>query len=69
MVTPMIFELSEIEEQSAKTVREAHRKCQHATTIGGQFEYRFIPTGLGYLITIKCVCCNEISDITDYSSW
>jgi hypothetical protein len=65
----MNFELSEIEEQSTKAFREAHRKCRLPSTIGGQFEYRFIPTGLGYLITIKCVCCNEISDITDYSSW
>lgn len=65
----MKFELTKVEEGTAKEFRTEHKKCYVDTAIGGQFEYRFSPTGLGPVIHIKCLFCKEEKDITDYNSW
>ena len=65
----MEFTLNENEEQKAREFRKKHKKCYVDTAIGGQFEYRFSPTGLGSVITIKCLFCKKKKDITDYDHW
>lgn len=65
----MIFEMTGIEEAKAKQFREEHKKCYVSTAIGGQFEYRFSPTSIGSIVTIKCAFCKEEKDVTDYDSW
>ena len=65
----MKFELSDIEKESAKSFQEKHKECYIDTAIGGQFEYRFGPTSIGHVITIKCLFCKKKKDITDYDSW
>lgn len=65
----MQFSLSDIEEQKAKAFRKKHKKCYVDTAIGGQFEYRFGPTSIGSVITIKCLFCKKKEDITDYDHW
>lgn len=36
---------------------------------GPDFEYTFIPTGVGIKVRIKCKGCGKSKDITDYSTW
>ena len=36
--------------------------------IGGQFTFKFTPTGLGYIITIKCLCGKDVN-VTDFDNW
>lgn len=54
---------------------EAHGKNEPHTTdsrytgvIGGQFGYKFIPTGVGTIVKTYCGCGKE-KDCTDYSDW
>jgi hypothetical protein len=63
------FKLSGVEEKAAKEFRKLHSKCNIETAIGGQFEYRFAPTSISNVVTIKCGYCGEEKDITDYDSW
>jgi hypothetical protein len=48
---------------------EEHKKCHIPTTIGGQFSYIFTPTSVGVGVSIKCNCCGEEENITDYGCW
>ncbi len=41
-----------------KEFKKQHEKCfeKHHDVSGAQYEYCFIPTGLGTVITVKCPC-------------
>lgn len=36
---------------------------------GPEFEYTFIPTGVGIKVCVKCKGCGKVKDVTDYNSW
>lgn len=36
---------------------------------GAQYEYCFLPTGLGVIVKVKCHVTNTEVDLTDYASW
>lgn len=38
-------------------------------TIGGGIEVSFMGTGLGNLVSVKCLHCGHYADITDTSNW
>jgi hypothetical protein len=40
----------------------------YAGAIGGTTEYIFIPTGLGNICKIRCICGATL-DLTDYENW
>ena len=40
-----------------KWVEKHLETCRTRATAGEQFEYRFFPTGIGYIQTVKCCCC------------
>lgn len=59
-----------IEKWKKQHVREKHWDTLHnmpmsSGAIGGRFTYEFIPTGIGNLITCKCSCGAEISEMSD----
>lgn len=59
-------ELSESEAQRIREFREEHYKsCKNS----GTYLFELNGTGIGEAITIKCPCCNEEEDVTDYSTW
>ncbi len=72
----MNFSLNEQECKEWKQFYEKHKDCcskllgkDSYSTIGGEFSFRFTPTGLGDLIEIQCNSCKETKDITDVSNW
>jgi len=62
----MTFELNDIEEKRAMTFTQEHINCK-ACSLGEKFMISFIPTGLGDLVSIRCLSCGSICDITDKS--
>jgi len=38
---------------------EHYKKCKTRDCTGAQFEYSFIPTGIGEIQTVKCLVCNK----------
>lgn len=58
------FILSEEEQKAAEEWEEQHLK-KHSkyvnSAIGGMFTYSFVPTSIGEIITIKCVCGEEFT--------
>lgn len=68
----MKFELNEKELEKFNKWNEKHKKnCPlygKDGAIGGRLNFCFTPTGLGYLINVKCKCGKEIN-LTDFSDW
>lgn len=75
----MHFELSEKDlnkintwlgehECSARTSNYGIENERYAGAIGGSTTYCFTPTGLGTMVSAKCVC-NKVFDITDWEVW
>lgn len=53
------FELNEEETKAVREFTEKHRKtCPHGSA-GDQFEYRFVPTGLGLFTEVECMACHS----------
>lgn len=72
----MIFKLTDKEQQSAEDWIAEHKKtCPHTykknnlPTLGEHYYYKFIPNGLGNLVSIGCIYCEESKDITDTENW
>lgn len=63
------FKLYDSEEKKALEFEEKHKNCHKTTTIGGGFEYKFIPNAIGTAIFVKCQFCGEEENITDYDLW
>ena len=66
----MKFELNEEQIKKANQWNKKHRKkCTiDAGAIDGRLKYIFIPTGLGTLIEIECLCGKSIY-LTDSANW
>lgn len=45
------------------------RAWKHTGTIGGHLQYMFTPNSIGQSQKVKCLCCGEILDVTDYDLW
>lgn len=65
------FELTENEAKAAEEFEKIHLACEkkHPTAIGGNISYKFTPTSVGTAVVIKCFCCGEEKNITDYDCW
>ena len=61
------FELTEEEEKKFDEWRKSTGEV-YVGAIGGAYEFSFIPTGLGTIITIKCADGTEL-DLTDSDKW
>ena len=66
---PMLFEIEKDKSDEILEWQKAH-ECEgrDAGTIGGSFEYRFVPTGIGMCIKCVCLCGKEI-DVTHPEDW
>lgn len=67
----MMFMLNEVEERTFQEWKEKHDvMCPYVIgkksigSIGGRLTYRFTPTGLGTLVSVKCACGRH-KDLTD----
>lgn len=71
------FELSDAEEETAKkwicehtkTCADAKQRTERTlreTVASSGFVYMFQHTSIATAITVKCVCCNEEKDVTDW---
>lgn len=70
------FELTETESKAARAFMEEHKNCcmeklgkRFFSSIGGEFTYTIIPTGLGLCTRIQCNSCGASKDITDTDNW
>jgi hypothetical protein len=72
------FRFSFKEQASAVKFQKTHyRRCRPLgakDTLTGKrkhagFQYRFTPTGIGDNISIKCLACRKVRNITDYDQW
>lgn len=64
------FDLNDNEYELAKQFELKHlHKDINKGAIGGHISIEFVITSLGTGKTIKCSCCGETEDITDYYSW
>ena len=46
--------------KNLKKFKKQHKKCTQGMT-GEQFEYSFVPTGMGMLTTVSCSCGQELT--------
>lgn len=57
------------EKQITKWLKNHRKSCNgYAGAIGGEVSYKFIPTGLGMITVVNCICGEELN-ITDFSGW
>jgi hypothetical protein len=56
-------------EQVVKLIEWKKSRPISKAAMGEQYEYSFIPTGLGTICKVKCLISNEEIDLTDYDSW
>ena len=66
-----MFNLTEKENLEIAKWNNQHKKvcAPNYTAIGGRLTYRFTPTGLGVIVSVKCNDCGEIKDITETNNW
>ena len=68
------FDVSPEETKAYRDWKKKHDKtCKFADpmkggAIGGRLTYKFTPTGLGCLFSVKCACGAE-EDFTDVDNW
>lgn len=65
----IIFEIEGNDLKNVKKFRKQHKNCFQGVT-GEQFEYSFIPTGMGLAASVKCSCGQTltIGSFMDYDS-
>ena len=61
------FLLDADQEKKLAKWKKKHKKCKSSTE-GVKFIYEFVPTGLGTIAKVKCLCGKEI-DLTDSENW
>lgn len=59
----MKFKLNKKETEDYKNFKSDHWDCN------GSIDIAFFNTGVGTKIEVHCSGCDEVEDITDYSSW
>lgn len=69
-VRPPFFMFSISSKQLAKINRWIKKKpFKPVGTIGGRYEYIFIPTALGVIIKVRDSIMGDEIDVTDYLDW
>ncbi len=65
----MLFKLTDEEFDKVYDWTKDH-KCDDdlIATIGGKYSYVFIPTGLGMIKRVECIC-GDVLDLTDVDKW
>ena len=63
----MTFQLTDKQVDKIKKFHPKHKKIDTGA-IGGGEEYRFMPTGLGPVVTYVCKCGKEL-DVTEEENW
>ncbi len=65
----IVFEITGNDFENVKKFRNQHKDCFQGMA-GEQFEYSYIPTGLGTAISVKCSCGQviKLGDFLDYDS-
>lgn len=64
-----VITLSPNEYKNIKEFKLKHCSCKKKHGLAGHYSYIFTPTGIGYVLEIKCNRCGEIKNITDYDNW
>ena len=64
----MKFEIPEDKVDEVRDWIRSHECNAKQTAIGGKIKYSFIPTGLGSMIKVSCVC-GKFMDVDDSDNW
>lgn len=64
-----VITLSPNEDKDVKEFKLKHCSCKNKPGLTGHYSYILTPTGIGYVLEIKCNQCGEIKNITDYDNW
>lgn len=65
----------EQEKKVAKLLKKAGKQMGQkglyveSSSIGGQYEYIFVPTSIGMVLKVKNLLTGDIVDLTDYNTW
>ena len=59
--------LSDNQRENARRFQKEH--YENCKTGMVSFKYTITPTGIGYVVEIRCPKCGEILDLTDYDLW
>ena len=60
----IVFEISGKDYKNLKIFWKQHKNCMRGTAFD-QYEYRFVPTGLGLAASVKC-SCGQILNVGDF---
>lgn len=72
---PQRFGLSWKEQAEADQFQQRHSECRAhpvsdiADGYDPSFQYRFVHTGIGTSVELKCLFCKHVKNITDHESW
>jgi len=64
----MKFELSEEQLAKFKEWNKSHNCNAASGAIGGKISFKFIPTGLGIIEEVECICGEKLS-LTEWEDW
>lgn len=64
-----VIALSPNEDKDSKEFKLKHCSCKDRYGLSDHYSYILTPTGIGYVLEIKCNRCGEIKNITDYNNW
>lgn len=64
----MKFELTDEQVKEFETWRKTHKR-EYTGAIGGRYQFRFRPTGMGVCVTVEDGVTGETIDLTDEGSW
>ena len=64
-----VINLSPNEDKDSNQFKLKHCSCKSKHPKSGHYSYILPPTGIGYVLEIKCNHCGEIKNITDYNNW
>lgn len=68
----LTFKITGTELDKVNEFKKKHRESctnKQNLTAGEYWTYKFIPGGIGTIITIKCNLCGEEENVTDYNCW
>ena len=71
-IKELTFNISGVELDKVNEFKKKH--CKSCTskqnlTAGEYWSYKFIPSGIGTTVIVKCNLCGEEEDITNYDCW
>lgn len=62
--------MSDVEARKAIAFQSKHNECDgSAGAIGGAVTYSFTPTGLGFIVVLRCSICKQEENVTDFENW